>query len=189
MFMRQSEGIYLKERPLEARISGAPYAPFTGNSAVSNQADAAKMKAAEKALQESSGTTSLPETLHNQAKSYLADRNFQQSLYKLGDALKLSPNDPTLHVDLAVAFMELARNEEGDAKHEDFAASHRHLEEALRLQPNSPEALFNLALLRQTLKQWKEAETAWRQYLAIDSNSKWSKEAAQHLDAVVKAQK
>src|SRR6185369_5022157 len=41
MFVRQSEDIYLKERPLEARISGAPYAPFTGAVRVPNQADAA----------------------------------------------------------------------------------------------------------------------------------------------------
>src|SRR5262249_35036349 len=30
MFARQSKDIYLTNRPLEARISGDPYAPFTG---------------------------------------------------------------------------------------------------------------------------------------------------------------
>lgn len=188
MFMRQSEGIYLAERPLEARISGAPYAPFTGTTGIPNQVDAAKMKAAEKALQGPSSTNNA-DALHKLGSSYLIQKNFAQAIFRFSDAIKLSPTDPALRIDLAVALMELGKTESGSAQSENFGASLLELKEALRLQPNSSEALFNLALLYQTQKQWKEAETAWRQYLAVDSNSKWSKEAAQHLDAAVKAQK
>ncbi|MEP7342222.1 MAG: tetratricopeptide repeat protein, partial [Acidobacteriota bacterium] len=167
----------------------APYAPFTGIPNTTNQADAAKMKAAEKALQDSPATNQSPEALHKLGKSYLTERNLPQAFSNLSEALKLSPNDPALHVDFAVAFMELGKTQEGMAKDEAFTASQKQMEEALRLKPNFPEALFNLALLHQVKKDWKEAEAAWRRYLAVDSNSKWSKEAAQHLEAVVKAQK
>ena len=189
MFMRQSEGIYLTERPLEARISGAPYLPFTGASNAPNQTDTAKMKAAEKALQESSATTRNAEALHKLGNSYLNAKNFVQAVTILREAVSLASNDPGLHIDFGVALMESARNKTGAVKDEGFAESRRYLEEALRLQPNSSEAIFNLALLYQTQQQWKEAEASWRQYLAVDPNSKWSKEAAQHLDAAIKAQK
>jgi len=188
MFMRQSEGIYLNERPVEARISGAPYLPFTGTAGAASQADTAKMKAAEKALQDPA-TTRSPEALHKLGNSYLTTRNFAQAAPTLREAANLAPSDPALHVDLAVALMEAAKAETGAAQGEKFAESQKHLEEALRLKPDFPEALFNLALLYQTRKQWNEAEAAWRQYLAVDPNSKWSKEAAQLLDAAVKAQK
>jgi len=186
--MRQSEGIYLNERPVEARISGAPYLPFTGASGAANQTDTAKMRAAEKAFQESSATRS-PEALHKLGNTYLSTRNFSQAVTTLREAATLSSNDPALHVDLAVALMEAAKAETGAGQEDKFAESQKHLEEALRLKPNSPEALFNLALLYQTRKQWNEAEIAWRRYLAVDPSSKWSKEAAQHLDAAVRAQK
>lgn len=189
MFVRQSEGIYLIERPLETRISGAPYAPFTGASGVPDQTDAAKMKAAEKAIQASPGAAPSPEALHKQAQTYLAQKNFPQALDKLRDAVKLSPDDPTLYIDLAVTVMEMAKSGGGEAKGEGFDTARRYLNEALRLQPNSPDALFNSALLYQAQNQWREAEAAWRHYLAVDPNSKWSKEAAQRLDAALKAQK
>jgi tetratricopeptide (TPR) repeat protein len=189
MFMRQSEGLYLSERPIEARISGAPYLPFTGASGATNQTDTAKMRAAEKAFQESTTATRSPEALHKLGNTYLSARNFSQAVTTLREAATLSSSDPALQVDLAVALMEEAKAETGAAQAQKFAESQRHLEEALRLKPNFPEALFNLAMLYQTQKQWKEAETAWRQYLAVDPNSKWSKEAGQHLDAAVKAQK
>jgi tetratricopeptide (TPR) repeat protein len=189
MFMRQSEGIYLKERPLEARISGAPYLPFTGPLGAASQTDTAKLRAAEKAFQESTAATRSPEALHKLGNTYLSTRNFSQAVTTLREAASLSSNDPALQVDLAVALMEAAKTETGAAPGEKFAESQKHLEEALRLKPNFPEALFNLALLYQTQQRWKEAEAAWRQYLGVDPNSKWSKEAAQQLDAAVKAQK
>ncbi|MEO6726049.1 MAG: tetratricopeptide repeat protein [Blastocatellia bacterium] len=187
MFMRQSEDIYLKERPLETRISGALYLPFTGASSAANQADTAKMKAAERALQNPS-TTRNADALHKLGNSYLSAKNFAQAVIILREAVSASSNDPALHIDLAVALMESAKTKADAIRDKDFAESRGHLEEALRLQPNSPEALFNLALLYQTQKQWKEAETGWRQYLAVDPNSKWSKEAARNLDAAIKGQ-
>ena len=48
---------------------------------------------------------------------------------------------------------------------------------ALQLRPNMPEALFNRALILQRLQRDNDAIAAWNQYLAIDSNSNWAKEA------------
>lgn len=183
---------YREQRPVEARVTGLPYAPFSGAS--HNQFNTVKLRAADKAFHNLNGKDRSPAALHALGRYFLTEKNFSEAIVQLSDGVKAAPNDASLHVDLGVAFMEAAQTKQGAsmqtdlAAQTDFAASRNHFEEALKLQPDSPEALFNLALLNQTRKLWKEAEEGWKRYLAVDAKSRWAEEARRYLKSASDAQ-
>jgi len=187
MFMDQPS-IKWSDRPVEARLSGTTYAPYSQTANSLSQAEKAKMQATEKSYQDSPAADHSPAMLRSLGEYSLKQKDFPQAVLLFSDAVKLSPNDSAKHIDLAVALMESAKTKAGDTGKEGFIASRTHLEEALRLKPDSPEALFNLALLHQMQKEWKEAEAGWQRYLTVDPNSDWAKEANRYLKAAVEAQ-
>jgi len=184
---------YQQERPLEARITGFPYADFPGASSSSNQVNLARLRTADNAFQKLSGNNNTPASLHALGKYNLTKKNFDEAIRNLEEGSKAAPENTALHIDLAVAYLERGKVESSKSMEEkassDFNLSRFHLQEALRLDSYSPEARFNLALLHQTLKSWKDAEQNWRLYLNLDSSSQWAKEAGNYLDAAIKAQK
>ncbi len=184
---------YRQERPLEARITGFPYAQFPGASKSSPQVNSARLNAADKAFRELAGKEQTPNSLHAQGKYYLTKKNFGEAIKKLEAGSMAAPTNVALHVDLAVAFLERGKAfrsvSQTDKASADFNACRHHLQEALKLDSSSPEARFNLALLYHTQQSWKEAEESWRRYLDIDSNSNWAKEASRFLNEAIEAQK
>lgn len=58
---------------------------------------------------------------------------------------------------------------------------------ALRIDPKLPEALFNRALILEHLGLRDAARAAWQQYLAVDADSPWAREAEKHLRALTAA--
>ncbi|MGE0883607.1 MAG: hypothetical protein AB7P14_08695 [Blastocatellales bacterium] len=184
---------YRQERPLEARITGFPYAQFPGASQTSLQVNSARLQAADKAFRELAGKDKSPGSLHAQGKYQLTKKNFDEAIKNLEAGSNAAPDNVALHIDLAVAFLERGKaflsNSQSEKASADFDASRHHLQDALQLDSSSPEARFNLALLYQTQQLWKEAEEAWRQYLEMDSSSDWAKEATRYLNATIEAQK
>lgn len=184
---------YREERPLEARITGFPYAPFPGAASPHNQVNTAKLKIADKAFHNLADKDRSPAALHAIGKYFLTQKNFEEAAAKLEEGLKAAPTNAQLHADLAVALIERAKLEErngnANSSSQDFARSRELLKQALAIDPSLTEARFNLALLQQAQKSWKEAATSWQQYLAADSNSQWAEEARRYLNLAVEAEK
>lgn len=188
------EDAYGAARPLEARISSFPYARFYGApDQTSARVNAAQLRLADKAFRNLQSKERTVEASHALGKYNLTARRFDAAIEDLSAAVTAKPNQPQLHVDLAVALLERAKQRLNDAQsapaQADFAASRSHLEEALRLNPASTEALFNLALLHQARGSWSEAIATWEAYLQKDAGSPWAEEARKFLDAARQAQK
>lgn len=173
---------YREERPIEARITGLPYAPFPGPNS-SHQANTVKLNAVDNAFHKLAGESSTPDSLHALGKYFLTEKKFDDAIRNLEEGLKAAPENATMHIDLAVALMERGKIALPSSE-ADFDNSQRHLVEALRLAPSSLEARFNLGLLQQTRKSWKDAEEHWRQYLQADPNSQWAGEARRFLNDI-----
>lgn len=170
---------YKEQRPIEARITGLPYAPFLGANGSHVQTNAVKLSAVDSAFHKLSEKSPTPASLHALGKYFLTEKNFDQAVRNLEEGLKAAPENATLHVDLAVALLERGKATNSQA---DFDNSRQHLLEAIKLEPASLEAHFNLGLLYQTRQSWQEAEESWRQYLRVDSNSPWAGEAKRYLN-------
>lgn len=191
------EDAYRAARPLEARISGFPYARFYGPlEQASDKVNAAKLQLADKIFQSLESKKRNAEGLHALGKYHLAEGRFNEAIENFNIALAAQlasqSREPQLPIDLAVAWLEKGRAElnNGQSAQADaaFTRSRAYLDQALRLQPDSLEASFNLALLHHTRRAWSEAGFAWRAYLDRDASSPWAQEARQYRDQASKAQ-
>jgi tetratricopeptide (TPR) repeat protein len=178
---------YREQRPIEARITGLPYAPFSGPNNSYKQTNTVKLNTVDNAFQKLAGKSSTPDSLHALGKYFLTEKKFDDAIRKLEEGLKAAPKDTTMHIDLAVALMERGKITLASSQ-TDFDNSQQHLIEALRLAPSSLEARFNLGLLHQSRKSWRDAEENWRQYLQADPNSQWAEEAKRFL-SIIETQK
>lgn len=99
------------------------------------------------------------------------------------DALEVvsqeSPDDLRTLTDLAAAY--LTRAEVEDAPYEIVRALAT-LDRVLRVDPDLPAARYNRALALELLELRDAARIAWRRFLDVESDSRWSAEGAEHLD-------
>jgi len=185
------QSAYGEQRPLEARITGFPYAGFSGSSKLPSQSST-KLKVAEKAFHDLLDDKKTAPSLQGLGKYALTQRKFDEAIRNLDEAAKADPNNTAIHTDLAVAFLErgkLAAGTHPEMAQPDFDQCRKHLDLALSQNPSSPEALFNLALFYQTTKSWKDAEATWQRFLAVESNMKWAEEAKRYQNLAIEAQK
>lgn len=180
------EDAYSAARPLEARLTGFPYARFTGTTA---QVNAAKLQLADKVFRNLPTNKQEASALHALGNYHLTKKDFGAAAGYFRAALAANPDDVTAHIGFAVATLEAGQVESNKANAQaNFDVSRTHLEQALKLKPDAPEALFNLALLHQKRQSWSEAERSWRLYLQKDPDSLWAQEARQYLDQASRAQ-
>ena len=184
---------YGEQRPLEARITGLPYASFSRSTSPHSQTSATKLKVADKAFQELMKEKQTPTSLHGLGKYSLTQKKFDEAVNYLEEASKSAPDNAAIHTDLAVAFLERGKlsqiNSQTEKAQADFDNCLKHLKMALTQNPMSPEASFNLALYYQSIQAWKDAEENWQTFLNLEPNSKWSEEARHYLSIAVEAQK
>lgn len=178
---------YSAERPIDSRITDFDYAPAKhtrgggeGEKPDKIQRDLAKMLALRDAAENSSA-----ESLHALGRVYLAEREFDKAIEQFEKALKSAPNDAKLHNDLGAALMEKAKNQDA-GKFETLTKANEEFAKAIESDKNLPDAYFNQALCLQALNSSNQAKEAWRKYLEIDANSKWSEEARRNLELLEK---
>lgn len=181
---------YRGQRPIEARTTANfDYAPYSitrgGNSAVADDnarrlADTYLLGAAKDAVN--------AEAHHALGLLYLAEKNFDKALQEFNFSLKLSPDNAKLYSDLGALYLEMNKKAvlDQDRAHtlEYLDQSLKHLEKAITLDPKLPEPRFNRALCLQALYSPEQAKQAWREYLELDSNSKWAEEARRNLESL-----
>lgn len=178
---------YSGMRPIEARISAIPdYASYTetrGPAAAVR--DVAARDRADRYLQDATRETADARPHQALGLLYLTDKKFDRAFEEFDRALAISASDASLHSDVGAAYLALAKNSDGDKQGakilESLNESLKHLDLAIAAAPNMPEARFNKALCLEALKLPEQAKAAWREYLNLDSKSKWADEAKRRM--------
>lgn len=188
--LAQLQIAYRGQRPTESRsTANFDYAPVTvtrGNDDVAADEDALRL--AELILAQAAKNSADAESHHALGLVFLADKKFDKASAEFNLALNLAPKNARIHSDLGAALFEQGKKallEKDGAKGWEFLdQSLKHLESAIALDPKLLEPRFNRALCLEALSVHEQAKQAWREYLELDSNSKWAEEARQHLQTL-----
>jgi hypothetical protein len=117
--------------------------------------------------------------LHNLGIAMLLDKEPQKAIDALERAAAIGPADAALLNDLAAAYADRRLRtripQPGDEKALAYA------EQAWQLA-KTPAAAWNRALALEALERNAEAKAAWAQYLAIEKDPAWRKEAQERLE-------
>jgi len=161
-----------KERVIEARFSEQDiYAPHRTMRGPSEQENDRLQAAAFELIADTEKDTS-PAALRARAFGQVASTDTKGAHDTRGalntlNRIPQEARDAATWNDFAAVYS--ARGEYDDAL--------KAVEQALRLQPKMPEALFNKAVILRSLGKIDDADGAWKEYLAVDSQSPWAKEA------------
>lgn len=192
--LAQLRKAYEGQRLVESRITALPdYAPYVvtrGADAKLN--DAAARDLAELYLLKAAQAANDARAHHALSLLNFTERKYDRTLQELEFALATAPRDPRILSDAGAIYLELARSAEGDKsggkKYEYLDAALKNLDLAISIEPKMTEPRFNRALCFMALSIPERAREAWREYLAIDSDSKWADEARRHLEILTKDQ-
>ncbi|MBO0721452.1 MAG: tetratricopeptide repeat protein, partial [Blastocatellia bacterium] len=120
---------------------------------------------------------------HNLSRLFMLHGDLDAAEQQLLLALKESPRDAGILTDLGALYYERSRKEiKGDIVQLHKAAEQ--LVIAVEADPKLPEAWFNRALCYERMNLFLQAESDWKQYLKLDSNSAWAEEAHEHLNGL-----
>jgi len=172
---------YSQQRTIELRIPGAGYGPIQVERASrrsQSNSPAALLEAESIIRRQMEKTPQDPELLREKAEADLLNWDYQPAIETLGQALRLRPNSFYLLVDLATAHFERA---EASSDPADYEAGLQYLGDAIRIEPNNPAALFNRAIVYERLYLYGRAIADWEQFLKVEKDPGWRKEAEQRL--------
>jgi tetratricopeptide (TPR) repeat protein len=155
-------------RTLEARLAGQPYSEF-----IHTRTGATP----ENSREAGDELNRLSADHHEIGKFYLQHNKISEAIGQLETAEQASPNAIEVRNDLGVAYMESP----GDVALEKAI---REFQQALDWNPRYEPARFNLALAYERAGDFSQAEQQLRQYLQIDANSNWAREARSKLQVL-----
>jgi CHAT domain-containing protein/cytochrome c-type biogenesis protein CcmH/NrfG len=172
---------YAQQRTVELRIPGAGYGPIQVQRASGRSQMNSPSTLLEAEVQIKRGLESKPDDpdlLRQKAEIDLLTLNYQPALETLNHASRLRPNSFELLVDMATAYFERA---EATASPADYEEGLQALGDAIRLRPDNPAALFNRAIIYERLYFYGRAIADWEQFLKVEKDPGWRKEAERHL--------
>lgn len=173
-------------RYVEPRLSGGfPWAPLrsiprNGQAPVTDVGQMKLIGAAGAVLEQNADDASLG-AQRAVALAHLVAGHFPEAVRILSQLARSQP-DAQIWSDLAAAQYMLAVRTSDAAQ---LAEALEAVDTSLRIEPSFPEALFNRALIVERLGVRQQARSAWERYLTVDRDSPWSREARQHLAALV----
>lgn len=175
---------YLEGRPFEYRLdlpgySGVKQERGAGSSRAQESDTFADAEKTVGALRRKGATDA--SSLRFIGVMQLLDGHADDAIEPLTQATDRSPNDARLKTDLAVARAVQAQQEQQPS---DYGAALNLLAEAIHSDPGNQAAIFDAALVCEQMKQYDEALRYWNQYLELDSKSRWSETARQHLSEI-----
>jgi CHAT domain-containing protein/cytochrome c-type biogenesis protein CcmH/NrfG len=177
---------YQHERPLESRITGFSYAPFTEvRTGKTERVDLPERNRVELDLLNNASGNPSAESLHLLARLYLAKRDFDAALKELEEANRLAPQNAAILSDIGTVYLEKSKTatEKDNGKSlEQAGRALNYYERAIEIDPNLLEARFNKAISLQILRSLSEARLAWQEYLNLDADSQWALEARRNLE-------
>ena len=175
---------YRERRPIEARVSGVPYAPFISHRGARESVDQLSSDLAERLLLEAVNEKSNAASRQALGQFRLMSGTPAKAVVEFEEALKLEPENSALHNDLAVALLEMSRNGGQANTLQYLARSFEQVDLALKLNPSNLEAMHNRALVLQQMRVPEQRNAAWREYLAHETDARWIAEAKHKLEAV-----
>ncbi len=175
---------YREQRPLESRISGLNYAPFSQTRGGPERVDLVARKRAE-AMLSAAAEKANAAAHHALGEAYLARKQFDDAIKEFEEALRGDPRNASLYSDLGVAWLEKGkleaeRQEQGKSA-EPLNRGFEYLTKAVELNADLLEARFNRALCYELMMLPRNAEEEWREYLKRDASSLWADEARRKL--------
>jgi tetratricopeptide (TPR) repeat protein len=164
---------YAGNRPIEARVSALPYAPFPSSTRGARVAEQRQndLRRAQLHLEQAIKEKPTPEAHDALGKVYLAQGRLDDAIREFEQSLSGSKNQAQVYNDLGVAWFQKG----------DFNQSIDNFDKALQLDGNLLEALFNRALAYEKQSRFEGAKENWNEYLKHDSTSPWAEEAQRHL--------
>jgi CHAT domain-containing protein len=172
---------YAQQRTIELRINQAPYGPIRvqrdrGSSQLNASSQLLEAEVAIKRRMVKQPEN--PDFLREKAEVDLLNWDYQPAIETLGHALRLQPQSFLIALDLGTAHFERAEATNSPA---DYEASLNYLGDAIRLEPGNSAALFNRAIVYERLYLYGRAIEDWEQFLKIEKDAGWRKEAEQRL--------
>ena len=155
-----------QQRPFELRMSDQPHLPIIRTRGTDDPGVSYGLLAGE--------LTRLSADSHQMGRFYLLQKDFKRAINYLELAEKEVGARAEIHNDLGVAYLEGG----GESRLQKAAQEFRH---ALDSDPTFAPAVFNLAMFYERTGATSEAESQWKRYLQLDSNSAWSVEARTRL--------
>lgn len=184
--LRALNDAYRSRRPVEPRITGFEYAPWSVTRNGSQpEIDTTSRDRAERLLLDAAHDRPGPDAEHALGRLYLAEHKYDLAMAAFERALQADARNARLHNDLGVALFEQGKSERsGDADEKGIEALGRSVEQfnkAIELDNSLLEAYFNRALAYQQMALRRQAEEGWRDYLRRDASSPWADEARKNL--------
>lgn len=180
---------YKAARPVEARVTGLGYAPFSVTRGP-NDVNSRELDRSAALLLNAASEKPNPESLHALGRLYLLNREFDKAIQQFEEAIKTTPNNAQLQSDLGAALLEKGKLEratdQSGRSETTLASSLVHLNRALELNDSLLDARFNRALLYEEMRLTPQALQDWQKYLTFDSNSRWADEARKKLEQIQK---
>jgi CHAT domain-containing protein len=178
---------YTSGRPLESRITGLKYAPFTTTRGEKEGQNSETLRLAESDLLRAVIKDRSSGNLHALGRFYLAKQEFENAIAQLAEAEKIAPDNARILSDLGTAYLEKSRSipdEQGGQQLKMRAMALEEFEKAVEADPKMPEAIFNRSICRQLLILPFQTRQSWQDYLDLDPGSKWAEEGRRRLEQV-----
>jgi CHAT domain-containing protein len=180
---------YKTKRPVEARVTGFDYAPYSPTRGP-NDVNSRELDRSAALLQNAVNEEYSPEALHALGRFHLFKREFDKAAGEFEEALKAKPGDATIQSDLGAALFEKGKLEraadQSGRSETTLARSLEHLNRALELNDSLLDARFNRALLYEEMRLTPQALEDWNKYLTLDANSRWAEEARRKIEDLKK---
>lgn len=174
---------YPTSRPLEARMTGEfVYKPYVRTRGDLDNPDINRdqLNYALVELTRLVAATPTPQERHALGRLYLLLGEFDKAENQMKLALESLGHDAKVLTDIAALFYE--RSKYADSNSELLLAmAVEYYRQAISIDPQLAEAWFNRALCYEHLALYSKAIEDWKQYLKIDPDSEWAKEALERL--------
>ncbi|MBL8190134.1 MAG: CHAT domain-containing protein [Acidobacteria bacterium] len=174
---------YPTSRPLESRMTGdfayKPYARTRGE-LDNHDINRDQLNYALLELTRIVASTPTPQERHALGRLYLFLGEFDKAESQMKLALESLNNDAKILTDIAALYYE--RSKFADSNSELLLTKAvEYYRQAISIDPQLAEAWFNRALCYEHLAAYSNAKEDWKQYLKIDPDSEWAKEARERL--------
>ena len=165
-------------RPSQGLLAGFGYAPYEKSTGRVNSAMLEQVRLMLQRLDRSRVATRSAEALATLAVAELVDHDLDGAIRRLTQAVHWNRDDAHLWSDLSAVY--LARAEAQEQPYDVLESLDAALR-AVEIQPDLREARFNLALTLEQFSLDVQALGAWNEYLRLDPDSPWAREAEEHL--------
>lgn len=174
---------YPNSRPLEVRMTGEfAYKPYERTRSGLNSSDINRdqLNYALLELNKAVAVAPTPQERHALGRLYLLLGEFDEAERQLKLVLESLDNDARILTDLAALYYERSKFSNPNAE-QLLQKAVEYYRQALSIDSQLAEAWFNRALCYESLSLYSHAKEDWEQYLKLDPNSEWAKEARERL--------